>query len=143
MSNRVDAVQAARVAIRLARVLDQRLRATGGEDVLGLAEFGVLSEVERGIALPSAIARASRLDPARVTRVVERLVQLGLVRRGANEQDRRQSPLALTEDGAARLAAARADVHGVVDPILAHLPPEQQELLATTLDEVERALSLL
>jgi DNA-binding MarR family transcriptional regulator len=140
-SNAIDPLRAAGVLVRLTRMLDQHLRALEREDGLSLAEMGVLGEISRGTHLPSAIARAARLDPARVTRVVERLVTLGLVTREAGTRDRRQSLLALTPAGATRLEQGRTDLREAMAVLLDALTPQQRTALAVALDGVQAVLT--
>jgi DNA-binding MarR family transcriptional regulator len=143
VSTGLDPLRAAATLVRLVRVLEQRLKATGSdpEDALGLAELGVLGEVGRGTALPSAIARSTRLDPARVTRVAERLVQLGLVERRTSVNDRRQVPLALTERGEQRLLRARDEAREAMGTLLDGLADREREALAVALDGLQRVLT--
>lgn len=137
----IDPLRAAGALIRLTRMLDQRLRSQEREDGLGMADLGVLGEISRGTHMPSAIARATRLDPARVTRIVERLVVLGLVTREPGRQDRRQSLLALTAAGEARLEQGRDDLRGAMSSLLAGLTPKQRTALAVALDGVQSVLA--
>jgi len=140
-SNELDPLRAAGAIIRLTRALDQRLRRRARADLLGMAELGVLAEINRGTTLPSAIARATFLDPARVTRVVDRLVSLELVERGVGARDRRQSPLELSECGRARLEQGRADVREIMEELLAGLDDAERDALATALGALGRVLS--
>ncbi len=140
VSTELDPLRATGTLVRLVRVLDQRLKATS-PDELGLADIGVLAEVGRGTTLPSAIARATRLDPARVTRVVERLVQLGLVERRTSAHDRRQVPLALTPRGNMRMARARDEAREAMGGLLGSLTERERAALAVALDGLQRVLS--
>lgn len=139
-SNEIDPLRAAGALIRLVRVLDQRLDACGRDDGLGLADLGVLAEIDRGTVLPSALARARHLDPARVTRIVERLVRLGLVSRQAGERDRRHLLLALTPEGQQRLEQGRVDLRAAMGDLLRGLTPEERTALAVALAGVQRVL---
>jgi len=91
--------------------------------------------------LPSAIARAPYLDPARVTRIVDRLVSLGLVMRSVGERDRRQSPLGLTTHGCERLEQGRADVREIMVELLSGLDDAERDALTIALDALGRVLS--
>jgi len=140
-SSELDPLRAAGAIIRLTRALDQRLRQRERADVLGMAELGVLAEIRRGTTLPSAIARATFLDPARVTRVVDRLVSLELVARRVSARDRRQSPLELSERGGARLEQGRDDVREIMAELLAGLDDAERDALATALGALGRVLA--
>jgi DNA-binding MarR family transcriptional regulator len=140
LSTEIDPLRAASTFVRVVRVLDQRLKATS-PDELGLAEVGVLAEIGRGTTLPSAIARATRLDPARVSRLAERLVRLGLVERRISAHDRRQVPLALTPRGEQRVARAREEAREAMGTLLASLSEREREALAVAVDGLQRLLT--
>ncbi len=72
-----DALRGAGTLLLLVRALEQDLRTAGGSDPLNLTELGVLGQIERGANLPSLVARALQLDPARVTHISDRLVTQG------------------------------------------------------------------
>ena len=143
MSNNLEPLSAAGWLIRFARLLDQRLRARRRDDGLGMAELGVLGEISRGATLPSALARATLLDPARVTRIVDRLVGLELVTRRVSPLDRRQSPLELTERGRGRLEQGRADVREIMTGLLEPLDGAERDALAMSLGAIQRVLANL
>ncbi len=102
---------------------------------------GVLSEIDRGTELSSAIARTTRLDPARVTRIVDRLVERGLVSRSTSPQDRRRAPLELGEQGRERLEKGRADIRAAMGTLLTGLSDDEQEAFALALGAIQRVLS--
>src|SRR5271165_2400959 len=95
--------------VRSLRFIDERVRRTAADE-LGVSELGVMGQIERGVDLPSALARTLRIDPSKVTRIVDHLVGNGYVERGADPHDRRRCPLKLTVEGAARLEVGRAAV---------------------------------
>jgi DNA-binding MarR family transcriptional regulator len=140
LSTEIDPLRAASTFVRVVRVLDQRIKATS-PDELGLAEVGVLAEIGRGTTLPSAIARATRLDPARVSRLAERLVRLGLVERRISAHDRRQVPLALTPRGEQRVARAREEAREAMGTLLASLSERERDALAVAVDGLQRLLT--
>lgn len=141
LSTGLDPLRAAGSLIRLVRLLDQRIDACGRDDGLRLAELGVLAEISRGTELPSAVARAARLDPARVTRIVERLVGLGLVTRGSSTRDRRHLPLAVTPRGQERVELARADIRETMAALLDGLTAKERAALALAVEGVQRVLA--
>src|SRR5947209_19062295 len=103
----MDALSTARTYVRLVRLLEQQTRSELNEEPLTLTEMGVLGQIERGQTLPSMIARALALDPARVTRITDHLFALGYVQREADPEDRRRCPLRLTAEGTERLERGR------------------------------------
>lgn len=140
MSIDYDPLRMAATVAQLARALDQLVRQQG-EDGLGLAELSVLRQVERGVNLPSKVARALRLDPGRVTRLVDRLVEMGYICRGPDEEDRRRSRLSLTREGTERLRSGRGVVAAVTMDFLAPLTQEERDSLARGLDAVRQVLA--
>jgi DNA-binding MarR family transcriptional regulator len=135
----VDTLRMTATLTRLLRFVDQSLRSRVDESV-GLTELGVLGTIQRGIELPSAIARAMRVDPARVTRVVDLLVRRGYLRRGVDTVDRRRCPLSLTARGEKCLERGRRTVTEVMESVLGRLPKDQQAGLVTTLDLLQTVL---
>src|SRR3954447_17943584 len=99
-----DALRSAGTLLRLVRTIDQQLRTTSArDDALSITELGVLGQIDRGIDLPSQVARSLRIDPARVTHLTDRLVEQGYITRDADPRDRRRWRLQLTVGGGERL----------------------------------------
>jgi DNA-binding MarR family transcriptional regulator len=96
---------------------------------LSVTDVGVLNLVHRGTDLPSLVARELKLDPPRVTRITDHLVQLGLMEREDDPEDRRRSRLRLTAAGLAQLDLALTTVSRSVDDVLDKLPEEQRKAL--------------
>lgn len=103
---------------------------------LGPAERLCLSFLTSGPQTASAIARATRLTPAAVTSLVDRLEARGYVRRKPDPLDRRkvlveaaEASFALIEKAYAPLAAAGAEV-------LSKRSLEQLHLLTEVIEEV-------
>ena len=121
-----DGLRSVGVLAHLVRELDQRLRAARRADGVNLTELSVLSCVEAGNDAPGCIARAMRLDAARMTRVTGRLVALGYLQREADADDRRRWRIHLTWLGAERLAMGRADVDVALRQVAAGLSTRDQ-----------------
>lgn len=98
-----DALRVSGALLLAVRTLEQKLRTVAGSDALSLTDIGVLVQIENGVDLPSQVARALRLDPARVTHVTDRLVEYGLIERGIDPRDRRCWRLNLTATDASDL----------------------------------------
>ena len=128
----VDALRITATLTRLLRFVDQELRYAVDEQ-LGVTELGVLGSVERSL----------RLDPARVTRVVDLLVRRGYVDRGVDIQDRRRSPLTLTVEGHAQLDEGRSVVTRAMETVIGRLPTPDQENLVSGLDSLRAVLDEL
>jgi DNA-binding MarR family transcriptional regulator len=141
VSTEVDALRLAGSLVQLARALDQALRAATSDNPLTLAELGVLSNVNRGVDAPTLIARALRLDPARITHVTDKLVACGYLERAPDPEDRRRWRLGLTDRGMARLRAGRSDTGAAMEALLAGLTPEELAGLMLGLEGVRRELA--
>ena len=117
--------------------LDEPMQARLG---LNLKELLVLSAIAGGDDSPGRIAARQHLPAPTVTRLVARLVDLGLVERGGDPSDLRRSPLRLTDAGrdldrlkydeAARLLGAR----------LAHVHPDTVQAALAALIALEAEL---
>lgn len=124
-----DALRIAGTVALLSRTLDAALRRE--TDGLGLADLSTLGQVERGVDLPSAVARRLRLDPGRITRITDRLVDLGYMRREEDAADRRRSRLVLTEPGRERIRVGRDRLASIMNGLLDGLAaPERDDLAA-------------
>ena len=115
----------------------------GGCEYVDIAELGVLAQIDRGVDLPSQVARALRLDPARVTHLTDRLVARGYIERTIDPQDRRCWRLHLTALGAQRLAEGRGDVSVAMETLLDGLSEEERAGLIRGLEGVRRVLGTL
>lgn len=140
-STAAEALRLAGSALLFVRALEQHLRAHGDEPPLTLIEMGVLGQIERGIDLPSLVARTLRLDPARVTHIIDRMVRDSLVERSLDVQDRRRWRLALTAEGVMRLSTGRDSLLATLDALLANLSLAERAGLAEGLEAVRRELS--
>ena len=125
LSTTPDALRLAGTLLRLVRALDQQLRAATGPDPLTITELSVLVQIDRGVDLPSLLARTLRLDPARVTHVADRLVARGYIVRAVDPEDRRRWRLRLTPLGTQRLAEGQADVRAAMEALLGGLTEEE------------------
>lgn len=76
------------------------------------------------------------VDKANVTRAIQKLVTLGLVKREKAKDDKRTYLLSLTEKGYQLLPEFVTTLGGWFDTILADIPQQDQEELATTLSKI-------
>ncbi|MGF6538592.1 MarR family winged helix-turn-helix transcriptional regulator [Paraburkholderia youngii] len=98
---------------KLASVLGQarqliasELRAGLADAGLNLQQRGVLLTLARGSAkTPAALSKLAGVNPTRMTRVLDRLEDSGLIERARNGRDRRLVNVSLTQKG--RAIAAR------------------------------------
>jgi DNA-binding MarR family transcriptional regulator len=102
----LEAVAALRGAVlRLGRRL--RYQTLGDAD-LSATELAVLGRIGLcGPMAPSALARAEHVKPPSMTKVIERLEELGLVRRDPHPTDGRQCLISRTEAGEAFVQQTR------------------------------------
>ena len=142
ISSPVDSIRITATLTRLLRLVDERLRLSA-DDQVGLTELGVLGAIESGIELPSAIARLMRLDPGRVTRVVDLLVKQGYIKRGVDAHDRRRCPLSLTVEGNDRLRDGRAIVTATMGSVVGKLEDDHRDNLISALDNLRAVLDEL
>jgi MarR family transcriptional regulator for hemolysin len=133
-----DALHYAGTLLRLVRALDQQLRTATGPDPLSVLELSVLVRIDRGVDLPSLLARTLRLDPARVTHMVDRLVTRGYIVREVDPKDRRCWRLHLTPQGTQRLDEGLADMRTAMEALLDGLTEEERAGLMLGLDGVRR-----
>lgn len=127
-------LQLARLASHLSRTLlrriDPQLRGCVG---LKGKEVFVLRAVETGESNPMGIAERLDIAPSSASRLLDRLVERGLVARTENPHDRRKTNLALTPEGRAAAHRARQEVVRVVQESFGGLPAA----------DIERAVELL
>ncbi len=138
-----DALRLSGTLLLLMRALDGRVRAGGPGDGLTVTDIGVLGRIEKGAALPSVIARESRLDPARVTHLTDRLVERGYVERMVDPDDRRRWRLNLTSAGRERLAAGRGDVTQAMEELLVGLDADARAGIFKAMEHVRGTLDAL
>ena len=119
--------------------LDRQMHAEHGLSVSAYEVLMFLADApERRLRMAEI---ADRVLPSRsgLTRLVDRLVALGLVRRNACADDGRGSFAELTEAGQAKFAAARrTHLAGVREFFLDRLSDEQQRALGDAWDAILR-----
>jgi DNA-binding MarR family transcriptional regulator len=113
------------------------LTAAEGDDRLTLSQLRclqVMAEAD-GPALTSRLARALRVTPPTMTRMIDGLVERGLVARQPDPVNRRQIGLVVTPAGEASLARYEQVMHDRLRGLLNHLSEEaKSRLLAATVD---------
>lgn len=91
--------------------------------------------------LPTLAIRDRMIEDAPgITRLVDRLLQAGLVERDRTQPDRRQVVCRITERGLALLASLDDAVHAADLEVLATLDEEEQRLLVSLLGRVREGL---
>ena len=114
--------------------LDTHLKAHG----ISAAHIPVLTYLWEGHDgdTQSAIADVIGVDPATVTRVAQKLEQMGLIQRTASERDARALHLSLTEAGWNLAEPVRAVDAAWIDTITEHLSPQRREEILRALQQM-------
>ena len=117
-------------AARLAREVDDELRAECGVGVRTLEVLGRIDRSSRSRLTMTQLASATALTSGGITRLANRLESQGLLRRIADPHDRRVTHLELTTPGRALLGRATAvREHRLQRLLLTRLGPEDVERL--------------
>ncbi|HEY0414598.1 MAG TPA: MarR family transcriptional regulator [Allosphingosinicella sp.] len=124
-------------AIRMLRMLRREDRASG---LTGprLSALSVL--VFAGPMSLAELAAAEQVSPPTMTRVVEALVQAGLVTREAEPNNRRRVRIAATAEGARLLEEGRERRVRALTERLARLAPSERRALARAVEILEVVL---
>ena len=101
----------------------------------------MLRRIRRGSASVSALAEASQTSRSAVSRAVEALVRRGLISRSQNAADRRNLPLALTDEGQRVLSAIYAEAEQWLAARFARLTPEELDLSLQAMEILQKAFT--
>jgi DNA-binding MarR family transcriptional regulator len=102
--------------------------------------YRLLAELARGGPAPQRdLAEATAQHAAAISRLVEDLEGMGLIRRRRGDQDRRQIIVAITERGRQRYQATRPMVLAAMEEVLAPLVAHQRQRLAELLNALLQA----
>lgn len=111
--------------------LSRRLRAQRGAADLPEGQFVILSTLWRhGPMAPGALAEHEGVRPPSMTRAVNALCELGLVRKVGNPDDGRGVLVELTDAGRADVVETRRRRDAWLTRQLAALPPEDRATVA-------------
>lgn len=126
----VDAVlTASRVLVAVAA----RSLADAGEDVTLTQYRTLVILASRGPQNLATLAEAVAVTPPTASRLCERLVRKGLVRRRTDRNDRRQVRIALSETGQALVDAVTVRRRQEITDLLASIPAEEQRSVVAAL----------
>jgi DNA-binding MarR family transcriptional regulator len=124
--------------MRLAR----RLRVERASDDFTLSQLAVLGSLDRcGAATVGALANLERVKPPSMTRIVNSLVEAGMVTRRPHATDGRQVVVELTADARSVLAEDRRRRNAWLAQRLAELTDEERELLGSAAPLLDRLAS--
>lgn len=105
-----------------------------------MPQWRVLVLASEGDCNVSAVAEDLEIHASNATRICDRLVQAGLLRRERAAWDRRHVLLVLTDRGRHLVDTATADRRRRIARAMSHLSPQQQEDLAQALRDLAGAL---
>ena len=105
-------------------------------------QFQILRRIRNGCLSVSRLAEDSLTSRSAVSRAVEALVQRGLVTRGRNPQDRRNLPLALTEEGSRVMDGVYAETEKWLSTRFERLTSEETALLLQGMESLRKAFSI-
>jgi DNA-binding MarR family transcriptional regulator len=132
----VDAVlSASRVLVAIAA----RSLADAGEEVTLPQYRSLVVLASRGPQSMAALAEAVAVTPATASRMCDRLVKKGLIRRRSDRHDRRQVRLALTETGRHLVDAVSARRRQEIAALLEAIPAETQHSLVSALTHLAQS----
>lgn len=125
------------VATALGRVVE---RVTG----LTPVQAATVLAIQDGARRASEVARETSQHPSGASRVIESLVQIGVVDRDVDPEDRRAVVLTLTEHGSDRAAAVMASYQEALRRVVDAMPPDvMQDLVAGLETFLDLALDAL
>ena len=132
----VDAVlSASRVLVAIAA----RSLADAGEEVTLTQYRSLVVLASRGPQSMAALADAVAVTPATASRLCDRLVKKGLVRRRSDRHDRRQVRLALTETGRNLVDTVTSRRRHEIAELLAVIPPKTQQSVVSALTHLAQS----
>lgn len=114
------------------RPVHRRLQELG----LSLPENIVLRALQRGPLTVAEAAEHLLLSHSAASRAVDRLVEMGLVKRQESADDRRCRHLTLTPKGEKLMARLEETFAQGVQPVLDRLSPEEQQTLTRLLQKM-------
>jgi DNA-binding MarR family transcriptional regulator len=104
-------------------------------------QFQVLRRIRRGSASVSALAVASGTSRSAVSKTVDALVHRELVVRSQDPKDRRNIPLALTDEGQRVLEAIFTEAEAWLSTLFERLSLEEMETLIQGMDTLHKIFS--
>ena len=104
-------------------------------------QFQVLRRIRKGSASVSALADASQTSRSAVSKAVDALVRRGLVARSQDPKDRRNVPLALTDEGQRVMDAIFNEAETWLSTRFARLTAEETESLLLGMESLRKAFA--
>ena len=129
----VDAVlTASRVLVAIAA----RSLADVGEQVTLTQYRALVVLASRGPQNMASLAEALAVTPPTASRLCDRLVRKGLVRRRSDRRDRRQMRIALSESGSALIEMVTARRREEITALLSTIPPAARRSVVSALRQL-------
>lgn len=126
----------------VSRRLDEDLRVEHGLSLQEYASLLILAEAPERRLRMGRLAEALTLSKSGVTRLIDRLVDDGLVERATCPSDARGAEARLTEAGLTRLrAAAPTHLRGIAEYFLATITPDDLPEIERVMADVARCAS--
>ena len=127
---------------RLSAVIQRELERVFAQHGLAGGDFDVLATLRRSGApvTPGELSRATMVTTGGMTKRLDRLEELGLIRRQPDPDDRRGRRIALTDEGGALIDRAVEAHLENEERLLAELPAAKREQLTVLLRELLTAL---
>ncbi len=136
-----DAQLASRLRMNVMRVARRLRQQDTTLDGITMSQLSALAIVERyGPMTLGALAEAERVQPPTMTKIVERLAQLGWVERTVDPTDRRFVVVSATTAGRTLVAESRGRRTAYLAAKLRTLGDEDRAVLARAADIFERML---
>lgn len=115
----------------------------GRGDRLTVPQFRVLAAVNRGITHNKEIGDALGVSEAAISRMIDFLVQDGLIKKTTSKIDRRQSFLCLTIEGAKLYNSIKTKARNRIKNKLDKISSEDQQMAIKGLEILQSNLSIL
>jgi DNA-binding MarR family transcriptional regulator len=106
-------------------------------------QFQVLRRIRKGSASVSALAEASQTSRSAVSKAVDALVRRGVVSRSQDPDDRRNIPLALTDEGQRVMDAIFTEAEAWLSTRFERLSSEELETLLRGMEILRKAFTNL
>jgi DNA-binding MarR family transcriptional regulator len=119
------------------QLITSELRAGLADAGLNLQERAVLLTLAHGsVRTPAALSKLAGVHPARMTRVLDKLENNGLIERARNGRDRRLVDVSLTREGQAVAARNARVAQGAWSERLSHLSKSDFDTLSMLLSRL-------
>ncbi len=120
----------------------RRIRAERSSETISDGQYSVLARLDcDGVMTPRQLAEADHVQPPSMTRILNALVEAGLVDRTGDPDDRRQVLVVITDAGRAEVRETRRRRDAWLAQRLAILTPQERSTLAAAADILRRVVA--